>query len=423
MEYLIIGNSAAAIGAVEGIRAYDRQGKITVVSDEPYSTYSRPLISYYLSGKVKPEKMAYRKPSFYQEQMVEVLLGKKAVKVEPQKKEVLLADGQSLKYDRLLLATGGKPFLPPLEGSTKDGVFTFQKMDDALQISKRVKAGTKAVVIGGGLIGLKAAEALAELKAQVTVVELADRILSTVLDQEAAYLVEKHLRKQGIGFELQNTAVKVIGGEKTEGVELKDGKKLPCELVIVAVGVVPNAELAKEAGIKVNRGIVVDEHLETSVSGIYAAGDVSEGADLLLQTERVLPLLPNAYKQGETAGKNMAGVKTAYPGGMAMNSIGFFGLPLVSCGLSTASAADGFEVLVRKEEENQIYRKLVIEDNRIVGLISVGAIEHTGIINWLIREKIVVVSFKEKLLAKDFGLHDLPYELRQEHLRGGAKIA
>jgi len=423
MEYLIIGNSAAAIGAVEGIRSKDREGKITLISDEPYHTYSRPLISYYLGGKVSLEKMAYRREDYYREQQVTPLLGKKALELNPRDRRVVLDDGQSLGYDQLLLATGGKPFIPPLDGTDKEGVHTFLKLDDAVKLREEVEAGTRVVVIGAGLIGLKAAEGLAALGADITVVELADRVLSTILSADAAAMVQAHLENQGIRFELANTGTKILGDRRVTGLELKDGRKLACDLVVVAVGVTPNTDLAKAAGIEVNRGILADEHMMTSIPGIYAAGDVAEGMDLLFNQKRVLPLWPSAYKQGETAGRNMAGKETIYPGGFALNSIGFFGLPLVTAGMSVPGEEDGYEVLVRQEPENQVYHKIILRDQRVVGLTAIGEIDRTGLITSLIREQVPVSGFKEELLNRDFGLVSLPRELRRLHLEGGAASA
>jgi len=418
MNYVIIGNSAAAIGAVEGIRQVDKVNPITIISDEPYHTYSRPLISYYLAGKVKEEKMLYRNKEFYEKNGVKSLLGVKAVGVDTDKNEVSLETGEKVAYDKLLVATGGTPFIPPMDGLGKENVFTFIKLDDVKAIEKVVEPGSRAVIVGAGLIGLKAAEGLSEFGVNVTVVELADRLLPAILDEEAASIVQEHLEEEGIKFEL-NTSVKTItGDEKVDGVILENGKTYAADVVIVAVGVRPNIDVVKNTNININRGIVIDENCQTNIANVYAAGDVAEGFDIVYQQQRVLPILPNAYKQGETAGYNMAGKSSAFKGGFAMNSIGFLGLPMITAGI-TSPEGENFEVLIKSDPEQQVYKKIVLKDNAVVGFIYLNDIDRAGIMTSLISEKINVENFKEALLKDDFGYIDFPEQLRKSRLLRG----
>ncbi|KKM10197.1 pyridine nucleotide-disulfide oxidoreductase [Clostridiales bacterium PH28_bin88] len=418
MRYVIIGNSAAAVGAVEGIRRVDEENPITLISDEPYHTYSRPLISYYLAGKVTEGQMLYRQQDFYEKNKVEAMLGRRAAGIDVEGREVRLADGFCVPYDRLLIATGGKPFVPPLEGLDKENVFTFLKLGDVKKIKEVAAAGSRVVIIGAGLIGLKAAEALALMDVEITVVELANRVLSAILDEEAAGIVQGQMETRGIKFEMETTVERVLGEEKVTGAVLKNGKQVPCDFLVVAIGVVPNTEVAQGTPIKVNRGIVVDERMQTSVTGIYAAGDVSEGFDTVYGAHRVLPILPNAYRQGETAGMNMAGSAASYPGGFAMNSIGFFGLPMTTAGIIKPETP-GFEVLVNSEPENQSYKKVVLKDNMVVGFISLNKIDRSGILTGLIRDRVDVERFKNYLVADDFGYLHFPPELRKARLLEG----
>lgn len=200
MDYVIIGNSAAAIGAVEGIRSVDREGKIKLFSKEPYPAYSRPLISYYLSGKVTQKKMLYRDPSFYERLQVDVYLGTEVQGLKLQEKEVILPSGETVQYDRLLLATGGKPIIPPIPGREYAGVSTFLTWDDVKALEKELFPGIKVLVIGAGLIGLKAAEALVKRETNVTIAELSNRVLSAILDEASAQIVQNHLEEQGVKF-------------------------------------------------------------------------------------------------------------------------------------------------------------------------------------------------------------------------------
>lgn len=420
MNYVIIGNSAAAIGAVEGIRQVDREGRITVISDEPYHTYSRPLISYWLAGKVSEDKMIYRDHSFYEANAVTPVLGTRAEKIDFQGHQVILADGTGITYDKLLVATGGKPIIPPMEGLEKEGVYTFIKFDDVKVIEQAAAAGKKnAVVIGAGLIGLKAAEALNKLHVDVTVVELANRVLPAILDEVAGTMVQEYLEEQGMKFALDTTVSKIKGGSAVSGVVLQNGQELPCDMLVVAIGVQPNTDLVKGSDVQVNRGILVNEKMETGVAGVYAAGDVSEGFDIVYGTSRVLPLLPNAYQQGEAAGKNMAGAATVFAGGLAMNAIGFGELPMLTAGIIKPDS-DEFEVLVKAHPETKSYRKVILRDNCIVGYICLNKVDRAGILTGLIRDKADVSAFKDRLLESDFGYIDFPEEHRKSRLSGGA---
>lgn len=418
MNYVIIGNSAAAVGAVEGIRQVDQKGKITIISDEPYHTYSRPLISYWLAGKVTADNMVYRDGGFYEANGVDAMLGKKAVSVDTKDKKVVLDDGKSVKYDRLLIATGGKPIVPPMKGLDKEGIYTFLKFDDVKAISQAATPGKKAVIIGAGLIGLKAAEALLKLGLDITVVELANRVLSAILDEEAGAMVQGRLEEAGIKFALNTTVKEITGKKQVSGVTLENGNKLDCDLLVVAIGVQPNIDVVKDVGIKINRGIVVDEHMQTSDAKVYAAGDVAEGYDLVYGVNRVLPLLPNAYMQGEVAGRNMAGADTAFGGGVAMNAIGFYDLPMLTAGIIKPDS-DACEVFAEADPTTRTYRKIVLQDNRLVGYICLNKVDRAGILTGLIRDKADVGAYKADLIRPDFGYINFPQEFRQDRLTGG----
>jgi len=422
MKYVIVGNSAAAIGAVEGIRKVDKDSPITLISDEPYHTYSRPLISYYLAGKVSQEKMYYRNEDFYQVNKVETILGVKAEGLDAAEKVVTLLNGQKVGYDKLLIATGGKPFVPPNLILQKSGMYSFIKLDDVKEIEKIAKSGSKTVIIGAGLIGLKAAEGLAKLGVDITVVELANRVLSAILDEEAAAFVQDNLEEHGIKFELNTTADKILGEDKVSGVVLQNGKELECDFLIVAIGVVPNTDLVKGSEVKLNRGIVVDEHMETNVPGVYAAGDVSEGYDTIYKQQRVLPILPNAYRQGENAGKNMAGAESVYAGGFAMNSIGFFDYPMITAGIIKPEG-DEFESLVQSDPACKSYKKIVLRQDVIVGFIYLNKVDRAGIITGLISDQVNVSTFKQALLEDDFGYIDFPVEERKVRMLKGGRSA
>lgn len=431
MGYVIIGNSVAAVGAVEAIRKNDKKGEITIISSEPYFVYSRPLISDFLAGRVKEDEIFYRKHDFYKRNKVKTILGRKAIALNTKQRKVILEDKKEISYSKLLIATGGVPFIPEIKGLDRDGVFTFTALDDAKKIKKYVQRVKRVVIIGGGLIGLKAAESLEELGIRVTVVELMDRILSAVLDKKSSQIIQKHLREAGIDIITNNTVEEIIGSDSLiSGVILKDGKKVDCEMVLVAIGVIPSLELVKKTKVKVNRGILVNERMETNIPGIFAAGDVVEAYDLVYQARRLTPIWPDAYRQGSIAGYNMSGISQRDEGSLQMNAIEFYSLPFTSVGLinpedkfqitnpkSQAKAQKEYKVLTKHNVQEKTYKKIVLKENVIVGAIFIGAIERAGIITGLIKDKTNVKNLKEELLEDNFGLISFPKELRKEKLR------
>ena len=418
-RYLMVGNSAGGVGAVEAIREVDTRGAITVVSDEPYPAYSRPEISEYLAGLTTVERMLFRPPDFYEKNGVEAVLGVAASSLDLKERRLDLMDGSSISWERLLLATGGRPTIPPIPGADREGVFTFTTLADADRIRAALRPESRAVVIGAGLIGLSLTHALVRLKVPVAMVELLDRPLATALDREAAGVVEAALRDAGVELFFGQTVAEAMGRPEDDrrvgSVRLQDGRHLPCDLLAIAVGVTPRTELAKEAGLRVNRGIVVDRRMMTSHPNVYACGDVAEGFDFVHGVERVTPIWPNAYIGGRVAGLNMAGRETAHRGSTGMNALSYFGLAVVSAGLQEPGDGPGYEVLSSSEGDNA-YRKVVLRQGRVAGLTFVGDIEKSGMILGLMRDGVDVSAFKEALVAPDFGFTSLPEDLRREQL-------
>ncbi len=417
-KYLIIGNSAGGVAVAEAIREVDKAGQITVVSDEPYPAYSRPLISEYLAKRCPVENMLLRPADFYETNHIHTFLGKKAERLDLDEHIVELESGEKLGWERILLATGGLPIVPKIEGIGLKGIFTFTKLDDAKAIDEflshyRIKV--RAVVIGGGLIGVSATEALVKRGVEVTIVEMKERILNTILDEEGSTLEEKALTEAGIELITGHTVGKIgsyLPGEAT-GVSLDDTRPIPCELVIVAIGVRPRIDLTIGTGIKVNRGIVVDRHMATSIPEVFACGDVSETYDFVYGENRLTPIWPNAYIGGRVAGFNMASVPTEYSGGTAMNSLKYFGLAVVSAGIVN-SPDNSYEVISNKYDHT--YKKVVLKDGLIVGMVFAGDIEKSGIVFGLMKERIKVDGFKQALVAEDFGLASLPEEMWRARL-------
>ena len=413
-RYLIIGNSAGGIGAAEAIRQADRRGTLTIVSDEPYPAYSRPLISKYLTGERTLEGMLFRPLDFYDENNITFLPGKRVSDLNLGHQTVRLEDGEQIAWEKVLLAVGGKPIFPGMKGSGKRGVFTFTSIDDAKAIDRFLDNTRRAVVIGGGLIGISVTEALIKRGIAVSVVEMKERVLNTILDQQASLMAEEVLKQAGVEILAGHTVANIEGRDTVEKVILDNGDAIPCNLVVVAIGVLPSPKLALDAQLEINRGIVVDRHMTTSHPDVYACGDVAEAYDFVYRENRLTPIWPNAYVGGRIAGFNMAGVKTEYPGSTAINSLNYFGIDIASAGMPTAPSEDSY-VTISKQESN-IYQKIILKDNLIMGMIFVGNIEKSGIIFGLMRDRVNVESFEQSLLADDFGLAFFPRALWQEKL-------
>ncbi len=389
MKYVIIGNSAAAIGGVQGIRESDREGEITIVTDEAYHTYSRPLISYWLGGKVTDQNMYYRSKDFYKDNNVKVLFSRRAQKIE--KSSVTLDNGDKLAFDKLLVATGSKPFIPPMKGLDKvKEQYTFMTWDSVKAIKKKVKKHSKVLIIGAGLIGLKAAEALYHLNADITVVDLADRILPSILDVDAGKIMQKHIEDKGTKIILSASVEEF----SPKSAKLTNGETVDFDILIVAVGVRPNTELIAEAGGKVEKGIITDDTQLTTLKNVYAAGDCTVSHDCSTDTDKILALLPNAFMQGEIAGKNMAGVEAHYQNAIPMNAIGFYGLHII-----TAGSYDG-EEYTQQDPAKEQYKKLVFKDGLLKGYILMGDVARAGIYTSMIKERIPLDNVDIELLKE-----------------------
>jgi len=417
-KYLIIGNSAGGIGAVEAIREVDKAGAITIISDEPYSAYSRPLISEYLVNRYPIQSMLFRPPDFYKKNNIRTIFGDKVVQVNFSEHTAELESKRRLTWQKLLLATGGSPIVPKIEGIGLKGVFTFIKLDDAKEIDQFLSQygrKVRVVVIGGGLIGVSVTEALVKRGVEVTIVEMKELSLNTILDEEASTIEEKALKEAGVEIITGNTVSKVNGNSAGEvtSVNLDNSRSIPCEMVIIAIGVRPRMELVSNSGIKTNRGVVVDRYMATSIPDVYACGDAAEAYDLIYCENRLTPIWPSAYIGGRITGFNMANIPAEYQGGISMNAMKYFGVAIISAGI-VAPPDDSYEVISQKYEH--VYRKVILKDGLIVGMVFSGDIEKSGIIYNLIKDRANVRDFKHVLVADDFGLASLPEEIWRPRL-------
>lgn len=387
--YVIVGNGTAAAGCIEGIRSVDAAGEITVVSEERHAVYCRPLISYYLEGKTDLSRLPYRSADFYERMHCHVLYGRKAVRILNDSREIALDDGSVLPYTALCLAVGSAPFVPPFAGlDSVKNKYSFMTLDDALALEQGLRRESRVLIVGAGLIGLKCAEGIKERVASVTVCDLADRVLSSILDADCAAIMQRHLEKHGIQF-LLNDSVERFDENRAF---MQSGAAVDFDVLVLAVGVRANTALLKDIGGQVNRGIITDTSMRTSAAGIYAAGDCAEGLDISLGQKRVLAILPNAYMQGYTAGVNMAGGSARFDKGIPMNSIGFFGLHAMTAGTYTGD--------VYEEKTDTSLKRLFMEEDRLKGFILIGCNERAGIYTSFIREKTPLSSVNFDILKK-----------------------
>ena len=375
-EYVIIGNGVAAVGCIEGIRSRDPDGQITVVSGEAHAVYCRPLISYYLEQKTDLSRMQYRDAAFYETNGCRVLYGRRAIAICPNERTLTLDDGAVLPYTSVCAATGSVPFVPPFAGlDTVREKFSFMTLDDALALAQATQTPKNVLIVGAGLIGLKCAEGLHSRAASVTVCDLADHVLPSILDADSAAMLQAHLERHGLRFLLSDTVERFDG----HTAHMRSGNTVGFDVLVLAVGVRAETSLVSDCGGLTDRGILVGAGMETSIPDVYAAGDCTQGEDLSSGQKKILAILPNAYMQGFTAGVNMAGGQARFDNAIPMNSIGFFGLHTM-----TAGTYEG-ESYVEKTETT--CKKLYTKNGLLKGFILIGDTTRAGLYTSLIRNQ------------------------------------
>ena len=394
-NYVIIGNGVAGTTAAENIRKIDKEGNITIVTDENLPFYYRLRLNEYISGDISEQDLIAKGDQWYRDQNIALRLTTRIVGTEPKKKVLITGNNQKLSYDYLLIAAGSHSFVPPIKGSEKRGAFALRSIQDARDIFTYAKDIEEVVLIGGGLLGLEAGNALLKLVKKVMVVEFFPRLLPRQLDVDGAKRLQEIMEGMGFSFRLGAKTQELTGDDHVNGVLLEGGETLLAEMVIISAGVRPNVELAEPLGLDNDKGIKVDERLQTKQPDIYAAGDVAEF--------RGMPygIWPAAMEQGKIAGANMADGNEVYEGTTMANTLKVVEIDLASAG--NIDAENELESRIIKDEK--VYKKIVIENNQIIGCIMLGETKGFNKITKAIYESVDVSKIMDQNLSMGFNLN------------------
>jgi len=399
MKHLILGNGPAGVVAVEALRKAAPRDEIVMVGSENEPSYSRMAIPYLLEGNIDESGTWLRKTPGHFEKLGVRLLNGRAVAVDTPARRVLFADGHFETYDRLLVATGSHPVRPPIPGVDLPEVQTCWTLEDARAIAKHARPGARVLQLGAGFIGCIIMEALAKRGVELTVVEMGDRMVPRMMTPKAGGMIKRWVEEQGIRV-VTSAGVERIerseGGDTPLSVSLSTGDKLPCDLVIVAAGVAPNVAFLDATPVHVAKGVLVDARMETSVPGIFAAGDVAEAPDLFTGAHLVSAIQPNAADQARVAAINMAGGNARMPGVLAINVLDTLGLISTSFGQWWGEPGeDGVEQV---DEAAYRYLSLQFKGDVLIGATSIGMTQHVGALRGLIQGKLALGPWKDVLL-------------------------
>lgn len=362
---VIIGNGISGLSAAEAFREHDKDTPVIILSDESYYAYYRMWLSGLVGQTPDLDKLYIRKPEWYRDLNIDVQLNCKVIGIDTQKQSVILDDGKTVVFSKLLIANGSRPFIPPIPGKNLTGVFSIRSLDDINIFNDFITDKTHGTIIGGGLLGLEIAWSLAKKGREVYVIEGAPYILFKQLDKTASELLTSLGKKAGISFVIQGQLSQIVGNEQVTSIQLSDGQTIPAEFVVFSTGVRSNIDLVKDTSIQTGRGIQVDEYMQTSAQNIYAAGDIAE------YKEQVYGIWPVAREQGKTAGLNMAAKKTSYNEVIPSNYLKVFDVEIYSVG--DLCKDDRPCIIINSfDQENNVYRAVFLRDNVPVGAILFG---------------------------------------------------
>lgn len=396
MNYVIAGAGPAGVIAAETLRKLDTQSSITLIGDEPEPPYSRMAIPYLLAEHVGEEGTYLRHADRHYENLDIDVRRDTVSAVSPEEKALALDSGSAVSFDRLLIATGAHTIKPPIPGIDLPGVENCWTLEDARKIITRAKPNSRVVLMGAGFIGCIVLEALAARNVDLTVVEMADRMLARMMDETGGAMIKRWCEGKGVRV-LTNTRVQAIEeAENALRLHLSDNEAVTTDLVVCATGVTPNVDFLEGSGIEVDTGILVDEYLQTSVPGIFAAGDVAQGPDFCTGKKEVHAIQPTASEHGRIAARNMANRKTQFRGSLSMNVLNTLGLVSSSFGLWMG--VDGGEQTKAVDEAGFKYLRLAFEGDVLVGALALGLTQHVGVIRGLVQTRVKLGVWKDELM-------------------------
>jgi nitrite reductase (NADH) large subunit len=401
VRYGIVGGGVAGATAAQAVARADSAGEIDLFTEEAYPYYRRPQLWAFIAGEIDEDALYFRKEEWYAEKGIRLRLSAVVTAVDAAGHRLSLADGSEEAYDRLLVATGARPFVPPIEGAGMEGVFSLRTLEDAQTIKEYAQQVTNAIVVGGGLLGLETARALRTAGLDVTVVEFFTHLLPRQLDVEGAAVLQALLEEQGLRVVTGGRTEAVVGDGRASGIRLQGGHQVAGGLVLFSTGIRSRVELAQAAGLETNRGIVVDHHLRTSAEDVYAAGDVAE------YRGQVYGIIPPAIEQARVAAANLVEPGSAtYAGSVPSTTLKVAGAELTTIGDGLATGKE-FVVLRHMDLPARHYRKLVLHDGRIVGAILMNDRERSRTVGQLIQQGTDVGASVDLLIDDRFDLATL----------------
>jgi len=406
-KYLIIGGGVASVTAAETLRQNDKDSRIGIVCDEPHLFYSRIMLSKpnFFLGKIPFDQIWLRKEEWYTQNKIELISGNLATKLDTNTKNITLSNGQILQYEKLLLATGGKAKNWSLPGSDKVGICYVRDLDQAKELILNVKTTKQAVAIGSGFVSFEMCEMMRLAGLEVTLIMREPYYWYPLLDIESAKMIEVALEKGGVKILRESEVSEILGQDHIEGVILKDGTQIPCQLALIGIGLVCNLNWVKEAGIEINKGVLANEYLETNIPDIYTAGDVAEFNDLVLGEKIQLGNWVNAQMQGRTAAENMLGRHKPFRMVSFYTAMGF--------GLNIAMSGDvrvkpEYKIIKRGSPKINSFARIIIDINlEIIGATFINRTQDMSVINKLIESDFKISGFESKLSDINFDLKSL----------------
>ncbi len=388
MKYIIIGNGIAGTEAAQTIRQNDVHGEITIISQSNNLFYYRPRLIDYIADTVTIDDITTFKTDFYTKNKIKNVLNETVINIDSEKQTVSTLSNKIYKYDKLLLAQGARPFIPPIKGVEKKGVFTLREISDADNIKAYCKNKKSIVIVGGGLLGIEVANSLLKTGAKITIIEFSKFILSRQLDADGSEILMSLLKQKGLSFKLGYSTTSINGNKSVKSISLNSGEELDADAVILSVGVRPRLELTKKIDVEINKGIIINDFMETSAKNIYAAGDISEHKNICYGL-----WLPSK-EQGLAAGQNMTGVKTKYFGSKIEARMKVTGISLFSAGDFNKEDAE-----IKTIKHDEIYKKIVFKGNNLFGAISIGDNKFASTLSKIFDKKLYL---NEYLKTSDF---------------------